>query len=380
MGELFFDRVIGFGELITTQALRLQYPNGQKQARLAKDVASGVLLRPAVLILRLLVELFERGAERAELTARDVERAILPAKRNSDWPEALARLSTVGGSHQHARRNVQDWLKLLAKTDLFQTTSTRGAIRLTRLAEENTSHLRNILTRLEDPGTFWLPSAGGDAAASWFRFYGSPATVDLWHPALESMPVDYIKDNYVGPPPSEDPEPRSNRQISLEDFGSFVPNVRRIPHELKIDVERLLAGQAAQARGTTLHDRIVLELGQRLNALAFRVRFDPDSIDLEARRGADHALFEIKTIGPLNTTARLRLGTGQLIEYRRRYESQFDATPNCVLVVNGGDLPSAVSHWPDVLEKGADMGLLTYHDGVFRALTGGPIERSVASF
>lgn len=71
VGMMYLDGAIGHGELITTQCLRYQYPNGQKmtlsshtkrllasaqvptpESRVELDARYGVLIKPAVLLAR----------------------------------------------------------------------------------------------------------------------------------------------------------------------------------------------------------------------------------------------------------------------------------------------------------------------------------------
>ena len=127
-----------------------------------------------------------------------------------------------------------------------------------------------------------------------------------------------------------------------------------------------------------LHDQIVKELGTRLVHAGYVVQFDPNSVDLLALRDGRMAIFEIKTVSPRTAVGRIRLGVGQLVEYRRRAQRQYGQAPECVLVLGIPSLPNYLSHWPDVLENGARMGLMGYESGRFISKTNEPIEQEVA--
>lgn len=100
VGMMWLDGALGYSEMITTQCLKYQYPNGHKQGisttqknllaeqripipktRTELDVMTGVLIKPAVLILRILVELHTDNSPHQYLTTNECLAALVPAKK-----------------------------------------------------------------------------------------------------------------------------------------------------------------------------------------------------------------------------------------------------------------------------------------------------------
>jgi len=103
IGLAYIDGTIGYSELLSTQVLSYQYPNGHKttisnslknkllaanfsipRSRVELDANSGVLVKPGVLILQILVELY-RNREQPTLNTRECLFALVPTKTNNDW-------------------------------------------------------------------------------------------------------------------------------------------------------------------------------------------------------------------------------------------------------------------------------------------------------
>jgi hypothetical protein len=143
LGHMYLAGEIGFAELIGMQALRYQYPNGQKwviQNRLRSELAAasikcpekfaellvekGVLIKPGSLIFRILIELAKLNAD-SSLTVSECLIHLLPCISNKDWPHALAdilssrhsSINSVNSINEYGRRNILDWifLKLIRK-------------------------------------------------------------------------------------------------------------------------------------------------------------------------------------------------------------------------------------------------------------------------
>ncbi len=105
IGLMYIDGTIGYSELFSTQVLAYQYPNGHKTDlspavkgelsragiiippnRTELDVNSGILIKPGVLILQILLELYLQGYP-PTLDTRECLLALVPTIRNSDWQE-----------------------------------------------------------------------------------------------------------------------------------------------------------------------------------------------------------------------------------------------------------------------------------------------------
>jgi hypothetical protein len=400
MGMMYLDGNIGFDEVVTTQVLRYQYPNGLKtdvqgrmaqclyregwavpESRLDLDSGAGILIRPAVLMGRVLLEIQRRSPVRVALTLDQTASVLMNVKRNSDWRTAIADLGNAERVTDHRRRNAQDWFKLLGKSLIFARTN--DTLSLSDYSIENREYVESVIQRLEDERTFWIPAARRsltELRLDWFRAFGNGDMSVVWSPPEDTLAAGYINENYLGglPPDDDVEEGLGISGIRLQDFAGFQGRSSRSGEDAEVDVARILAGRRRQEGSSILHDAIVRQLGQRLNELEYRVQFDPSSVDVFAQKDGFSGILEVKTVGPRNTAARLRLGTGQLIEYRRRYEVQSNQKPSCVLVLGVPSLPPALRYWGDVLDNGADMGLIGYGEGRFVAQTGGAFERLIA--
>lgn len=150
LGLMYIDGAIGYSELFSTQSLAYQYPNGHKidispavkqelrqaninipPSRAEIDAEAGVLIKPGVLILQILLEL-HRQDDSPTLSTRECFFALVPTKRNTDWQEAYARLiklrqqRTLPLISQGKLRPVQEWFRLLLRSDF--TIQTRDGI------------------------------------------------------------------------------------------------------------------------------------------------------------------------------------------------------------------------------------------------------------
>jgi hypothetical protein len=381
LGLMFLDSNIGFDELLTTQVLRYQFPNGQKSDRLDLDRNAGVLIRPAVLVARVLIELQRGQAARVALGVDDVC-SLLPTRMNREWPFALEALRRRDRVHGVYRRHLLDWLKLLGKCLIFSHSSQRQrpTLSLSQFAIENVAFVEKIVATLEQENTFWIPPNGTPEARmlSWFHFFGEPNLTVMWSPPDESVSNEYLAQNYLGGVSLDDTDRNSPpAQIHLRDFDDFVGRLNVGQSPTAVDVAGILAGRQKQGQSSVLHDDIVRKLGLRLQNLNYNVRFDPSSIDVYAQKDGMQTILEVKTLGPRNVANRLRLGTGQLIEYRRRFELQNNSRPECVLVIGAPTLPTGFGHWEDVLHHDARIGLIGYNDGGFVAHSMGAIEREI---
>jgi len=110
IGLMWLDGIIGYSELISTQCLRIQYPNGHKQnispglkqklrknsvlppnTRTELDWTNGILIKPGVLILRILIELSKKGNLEG-ISIEECGHFLLPSKRNDVWDQVLFQL------------------------------------------------------------------------------------------------------------------------------------------------------------------------------------------------------------------------------------------------------------------------------------------------
>ena len=114
---------------------------------------------------------------------------------------------------------------------------------------------------------------------------------------------------------------------------------------------------------------------KKLNDLSYNLADDPNSVDLLAEKDGIETIFEVKTINSKNFIPRIRLGIGQLSEYRYRRQIQTEARPNSILVVsNIVELPSWTS---DYLSSDIEMGLICSRLNSFVAITNGFVELEI---
>ena len=142
---------ISYTSLIALQSFRYQYPNGQKHTiqrslraaivgsrfeavanQIDLHVDAGILVRPAILLLRVLFELNRKGDAR-HLSLEEIRLFLLPSRTNSEWAQCVSEIQQariqglpIGGEQvDPTRRNLQDWFKLLRQNPFFSTDGSR---------------------------------------------------------------------------------------------------------------------------------------------------------------------------------------------------------------------------------------------------------------
>jgi hypothetical protein len=147
------------------------------------------------------------------------------------------------------------------------------------------------------------------------------------------------------------------------------------PRDFEIDAARIKEGRRKLQEKTKLHDEIVTSLAKQLVELKYQVWEDKNSVDLLASNGKDEAIFEVKTINRNNFSKHIRLGVGQLLEYRFRREKQTEKRPSGLLVLSSGySFPSWMIEY---FESDLSIGLLSYQKNGFRHYTSGHIEKQI---
>lgn len=400
IGLMWLDGLIGYSELITTQALRYQYPNGHKRdlsstvkeallkskiqytTRTELDAAFGVMIKPAVLILRILLELQHKDSNPG-LSVRECVTALFPVKRNIDWQQGIAHLTAIRVNTQplvsegRELRHVQEWFRLLGFTDIFQVAD--GAISLKAKAKENVDWLYDLCNYHENLSSFWIPPQDSQQYGfSWFNYYGGIDIQDQWLLPDISSDKDYAEQNYsqgINEPDDEayvkdiflNPQP-----FNPIDFTNMVTNVH------PVNVRKITEGHIKRQKNTRLHEQIVNEIATRLTAAGYEVQEDRQSIDLLATKHERETIIEVKTINRRNLFTRLRLGVGQLLEYRYRRQIQTNERPDAVLVLSSKPaLPDWVVNY---FEDEINLGLLSMkNQKTFYPHTHGEIEKLLSA-
>ena len=183
-----------YGELITLQILRYQYPNGHKsqlspslvqsfgeefsfETFTELQTACNILLRPAVLVWQVLNRLWEKG-QSAFLTLDEMQRYLVRCARNTDVEYAVSAIvasregTTELSAMTRARRNMSDWMKILGQTLLFKISADGTSITMSGYSIRHRKQVAAVCDALTAPDGFWiLPNT--DFKQSWFDFYGN---------------------------------------------------------------------------------------------------------------------------------------------------------------------------------------------------------------
>ena len=401
IGLMYIDGIIGYSELFSTQVLAYQYPNGHKTDislavrgefwkagisiptnRTELDVDSGILIKPGVLILQVLIELFRQGYS-PTLDTRECLLALVPTIRNSDWQEAYKKLlqlrqtNDTSEADKRRLRDVQEWFQFLGQSDFAVKEGNR--LSLSAIALVEIEKLQSVLDFHTDPATFWMPqgSVEYNNALSWYGFFGSPSIESQWLTPDELRSQEFLSENYPNHELLDEIDSPSETielsEINLRPFSPSIPEV--IDVTVDVNVENIIQGRARLRDKTRQHQEIVARLAARLMELSYTVTDDPNSVDLLAEKNGIETIFEVKTINRRNFQPRIRLGVGQLSEYRYRRQLQTQARPYSILVLgNTLQLPA----WaPDYFSSDVNIGLLCSKADAFLALTTGRVELEI---
>lgn len=334
LGLAFLDRSVTFGELITLQALRYQYPNGHRLVvdetlqRLLEDetrfaglpslpriqVAAGMALRPAVLIWQVIRSLLSQG-EDPRLSVDEIQRYLMRCSTNADAEHAAAAVVAARRgvveyeSMPRGRRNAQDWIKFLMLTPLFDGQPGADArIWISTFGHEHAAEVDQIASRLADPRTFWVPAdLSREDRQGWYSWYGS---VDL---SIAPVPADAAREEPEEPAPHDDPaHGAAATTITLRPFDERNLGVRE-PRGGQTVHATYDAGMAA--RQAQLHDLMVVYVARTAVRNGALVWDDPDTVDLLIQGAGHEFIVEVKSVTPRNFVTKIRMALGQLLQY-----------------------------------------------------------------
>ncbi|EMX0223366.1 hypothetical protein AAFZ21_003391 [Vibrio fluvialis] len=332
IGKLAAKGEINFSDFITIQALRLQYPNGNTLSNgiYESQIGMGLRVKPGLLVLETLLEL-ERleGEVSATLSTDECQHFLVSHLNNElDLAPLIEAKKDSGGAFKAsrnggARRNVQDWFQLLAKTLLFdvakRTSISGGAseLKLSKVAKENLDQVQSLVLGLKEEG-YWEPAnhvlkngkPEKEVRLDWFTFYGSLPNQEiysLWLPKLdveEGIDKEGLSDTPIN-------DPASIRLVNVEDsITSYKGDY--------IGSSTGKSGIESRLKASALHEEMVLTLNAYFRANGFVTRADPDSVDIYATKEDKHYLIEAKTTNARNFAKQTRQAIGQLLEYRFR--------------------------------------------------------------
>lgn len=336
-GRLLLSGEIGFSELMTIQSLRYQYPNGLKISFVDNQINSGVLIKPGLLILRILIELLNNG-KKPLISVDQCQNFLLPIVRNADWHKAYLHLHNNTpcnpNANRHSRRNIQDWFKFLSITNLFELFAIKGTqyITLTNKVQNNIAFYNSICLMGENIDDFWIPvDKSSSSMMHWFANYGHIPTE--YFSLLETdMTEEYVLENYFDT--TEDIEIiKKGKSIKLSEIPQDgIKKIIGINDGYKMKIN---SGYIKRQEKTKLHDEIINQLVSYYRSMGHQVYEDKQSIDLLVRHGDDKiSLFEVKTATLRNIFQRSRLAVGQVIEYGYRYNLDHGCEPNKYIAFN----------------------------------------------
>lgn len=344
VGRLMLSNEIGFSELMTIQGLRYQYPNGLKYSFMEEHVNAGVLIKPGLLILRLLLEC-ARNNKKLFISTDQMQVHLLNIKQNTDWTIAYAAIindpNPNNQINRHARRNMQDWVKFLGLTELFDSYSNRHSVGLTLTphALANIDVLLQICSLGEQPNDFWIPTSySKDEAMKWFTHFGS-IPIEYQDLLSDNLTEEYRASNYFEQ--TNEDEEHAKYVTSLQDIdlselkGGQIKPIDISNMELIKEIAN--TGVLKRREKAKLHDEIVGKLARYYSGKGFQVFEDKQSIDLAVKfNDKDISIFEVKTVTKRNLLIRSRLAVGQILEYGYRFNKEQGVDPQKNIVFNVG--------------------------------------------
>lgn len=304
IGLMYIDSVVGYSELFSTQVLGYQYPNGHKtdispaikkelsQAgiaipnnRIELDTHFNILIKPGVLILQILIELYRTG-NAPTINTQECLLALVPARNNNQWQESYYRLlqlrqGEISLSQADTRRlrDVQEWFQFMGQSDFVIKRGNQ--ISLSPSALERISLIQNILDFHTEPRNFWIPESSDKQAnaLNWYDFYANPNIEHQWSTPDELRTQNYVAENFPVTQPIEQMDSSSvdirTRDINLRPFSSRIPQNNDISRE--VDINRIVQGRNRLRNKTRLHQEILEVLAKKLNDLSYNLSDDPNS-------------------------------------------------------------------------------------------------------
>lgn len=340
MGLAILDRSMGFYEVMTIQALRFQYPNGhhltigtEQRAELQGtpfanvptlpqlQQLTGVQIRPAVLVWRVLRRLAESG-NRASLSVDEFESYLMRCTRNEEWAQCADALIAGRGTGVtlplqggRQRRNAQDWIKFLDRTSIFSIRGDRNpTLEISPFGNHNSAEMDEICDALELPETFWQPGTLSDTDK--LRWYAQLGGVDLSIPDMPPLEPQEGQEEFRG---IEEEDFRGDYSDAAIESGTI--ELRPFQGLELLDgpprnptVEAVYSAELTTS-AHRLHDQMVLLVAQTCIARGAAVFEDRDSVDLLVQHLDREFIVEVKSVTPKNFIKRLRYALGQVLHY-----------------------------------------------------------------
>ncbi len=406
------DGMLGYREVVTTQALRYQYPNGfhydlsnrvegliekSGRARLgAQDLielqlTTGVQIKPAVLMLEVLFALYDSDPAEAFLTTDEVQAYLLEVynyKQAIPDPRTIIKDRTANRSLPRfgERRNVQDWMKVLWNTDLFAARNDDG-IALSTAALRTRERVEFLIAYHKTSESYWIPQDSSKASRlEWFRHFGSMSLSSQWVLLEPEMSAEYQSENYVRGRDDvaevsaieEDEIATEFGDIRLRDPIAAAPrDSSNLVDFMPPTTAQLEKRYKQTEKNRNLHAQMVTELARIFDSRGAKVQEDRSSIDLLVQAPGDgESIIEVKTVSLRNFKYRVRYGIGQLFEYQYRRKAEAKTSSSLVLAISSDirDNDPVIQF----LNRHLEISLLARQDEgsyrAFRAAAGTPLD------
>jgi len=270
-------------------------------------------------------------------------------------------------------------------SDIFNVSKTGRETRnyLSNYSISRLGDIESLCRYHESPETFWIPSVfeKETLANSWFNYFGTPSIESQLALEKDYISLEYLNLNYPKGINEEEVEEYSidkDFEINLRSFSMAEKETKE--NDLKqlknIDKLSILKSKQKLLEKTKLHENIVQLLAKKLHDLNYQVSEDRNSVDILAKKEDYEAILEVKTVNKRNLFKHLRLGVGQLSEYRYRRKLQTKKYPESILVI------SSDYQFPDWLlsyfNEEINTGLLCrVNEDKFKSYTNKSIEKAV---
>lgn len=339
IGRSFLAGSLEHSDLITLQMMRYQYPNGYKSQTLNAFVASGVSVRPGLMLLRGLIELYRNGI--VSLTIDQIIVHFLPNRLDTEWNTSVEEILSVAPSNVtfSRRRNIAAWVRLLLKTTLFEPLD--GNLALSDLVISKLDFFASLTDHLISKSP-WVPTPNANNAMNWFAYFGSFKHVDSKLQSIVEVEVEVDEISLIQDE-LELVKATGNLNLTLIDFSPIDLTLGSLPHATDDLFQSYIDGRAKLRFAKQEHDKIVNSVAQCYLSQGWAVRHDPSSVDLLAVDPTGAArIIEVKTTTQKTMSKQVRTGVGQVLEYKYRYNRSNLPASRCDIVLNR---PFAPDDW-----------------------------------
>ena len=375
VGLAYLDGAIGFSDVMALQAFRYQYPNGHNLmiAPGLRQMLSGVLIRPAVLVWRVLRRLQVEGLD-AFLSVNEIQTYLMRCSTHAETDacvEAIAIARSGGPSLARlprGRRNSQDWIKFLSCTRFFTTRAGRNAgILLSGDAEASAPEMDGVCSLLEEARSFWTPVAPiSQNRPAWYMAFGAVDVGIELSAGLEQHRGATAAEEYPAGEEVDDVRGTGGSlpsAISLRDFGPSALGGTTREGAPDATIESTYDA-ALVSRAHRLHDEMVILIASTCRARGADIYDDPQSVDLLVVHHGLEFIVEVKSVTARNAIGRLRYAIGQVLHYDY-LRAQLSHLPRRKVLALAAVMPPDAWFIP-FLNNHCDMDLLSLQGSALR--------------